>query len=153
MPKPSAEFVSWSCSTSIRLEGAIHCWADDSWYDSLYAGIAVRSRLELRPYAATTSKIFAATEKTVLEYGGQNIDVSLSQGWDVGLGPLLPKPFYRTTMHWVVVSVAAEASWRGESHVMLNFDKGYLVTPFMKYGVYCMSATVFEPFVLAFQWF
>lgn len=142
----------WSCSSQMHFEGSIHCWANDAWYESLYARIFLYSRLSVRPMFGWGVG-YQETEKTVFDYSGQNIDIAVSGGcWDNDLGPLSPNPYYVSQPHWVVVSVEGQARWRGCSHVMLNFSKGCLINPYMPFGAYCMSTTVFNPLAPKVVW-
>lgn len=157
VPKSDQSVIPWSCSNRVWLHGAIHCWADDSWYNYLYAGIEVSHSFFLVPsfiWPTNPSPAGTYTERMVLKYGGENIDKGGWGGWISELGPISPKPQFSTEPHWLVVHVTGKCFWSGNSHCLLNFSKGYSSTGsgaslhYDKYGVYCWNCMVYEPWVL-----
>jgi hypothetical protein len=147
----------WSCSSEVNLLGEIDCWANDSWYDSLYAGISASTSLGLwtvKDYGLPNPQ-YKESYKTIFNHEGSNINHHRWGSWLGKVDALSPSPSNYGEQHFIIVGVHGQCRWRGQSMTMINFDKGYFSygsgknTVYEKYGVYSWNVTAFQP-ILAF---
>ncbi|MDX1436260.1 MAG: hypothetical protein R3335_05590 [Anaerolineales bacterium] len=157
--------VFWFSTGRVWLHGSIRCWADDApFLSSKYAEINMSVGMHLVPLGVPNTALGSKSSPSlwsphsshtvdqVIHYAGQNIDVARWGGWLPELQWLWPKPAHYTKPHWIIVSARGHCSYRGTSHTMLNFEKGYSSTgsygtPSYKvdpYGIYVGDILAYE---------
>lgn len=160
---PSREFgaaTAWFAYAKLLGIGEWDCWADDEWYNSLFARILLRLKVYLQPlYYSSPFPLggpiapeIRRLETTIFDVGGQNIDWHRWGGFLRELGPLDPNPWQMLEPHWIVVNAYAECQWRGTSWANIDFKNGWVSSGSKEsgtykrdqYGIYCYDVSVYQ---------
>lgn len=136
---------NWSYYAHLWLRGAFSCWAEDGASTSLFAGVAMWTKVTAFPIANYGSpQKFASDPPSELwvntfSKGGQNINWYWNDLWKF-VYKLTPHPWHRDLAQFVIVQFHAQSTVRGLAHAMTNFSKGgELPVPF---GTYCLGVKI-----------